>query len=353
LKKFRTYRDAGVDIDAGNEFVRRIKPLVHSTFRPGVHTEIGGFGAAFSLSGAHVKEKDVVLVSSTDGVGTKLKIAFLTGVHHTVGIDLVAMCVNDIAVMGARPLFFLDYFATGKLSLDVAVSVIEGIVAGCQDAECSLVGGETAEMPDMYPEGEYDLAGFTVGAVENDRVIDGSTVTVGDAIIGVASSGLHSNGFSLVRKIVFNQLKLQVGDRVPELGEQTIGEVLLTPTKIYVRPIQSVIRDVNIKGMAHITGGGLIDNLPRVLPDRCRARIFNGAWTVPPIFRYLQKQSKIEDWEMMRTFNCGVGLVMICAAADTDTVINRLNGMGEQATVIGEITAAGKKKAADDPIEFV
>ncbi len=350
MKKFRSYRDAGVDIDAGNEFVRRIKPLVHGTFRPGVHTEIGGFGAAFSLADRHLEGKNPLLVSSTDGVGTKLKVAFLTGVHNTVGIDLVAMVVNDIVVMGAQPLFFLDYFATGKLALDVAVQVIEGVVAGCKEAECSLVGGETAEMPDMYPEGEYDLAGFTVGVVENDKVIDGSTVTVGDAIVGVASSGVHSNGFSLVRKIIFEQLGLKVGDTVPELGGKTVGEVLLTPTKIYVKPILSVIRDVGIKGMAHITGGGLVDNIPRVLPDRCCARIRLDAWPRPPIFTFLQQQSGIEDWEMLRTFNCGVGLVMICARHDAETVIHRLNGMGERAWLIGEIAPSAKE---DQVIEFV
>jgi phosphoribosylformylglycinamidine cyclo-ligase len=350
VKKFRTYRDAGVDIDAGNEFVQRIKPLVRATFRPGVHTEIGGFGAAFSLAEQNLQGKDLLLVSSTDGVGTKLKIAFLTGVHHTVGIDLVAMCVNDIAVMGARPLFFLDYFATGKLAVDVAVKVIEGIVEGCKQAECSLVGGETAEMPDMYPPGEYDLAGFTVGVVENDKVIDGSSVTVGDAVIGVASSGLHSNGYSLARKIVFTQLGLEAGDHVPELGAQTIGEVMLTPTRIYVRPILSLIRDVNVKGMAHITGGGLIDNLPRVLPDRCQARLFRGAWPTPPIFTFLQQRAGVAEREMMRTFNCGVGLVVICPRAEADTAIARLQGAGEQAWVIGEIAPCAKDA---EPIEIV
>ncbi len=350
IKKFRTYRDAGVDIDAGNEFVQRIKPLVRATFQPGVHTEIGGFGAAFSLADRVPAMTNPLLVSSTDGVGTKLKVAFLAGVHNTVGIDLVAMCVNDIAVMGAQPLFFLDYFATGKLAIDVAVQVIEGIVDGCKQADCSLVGGETAEMPDMYPAGEYDLAGFTVGVVENDRVIDGSTVRVGDAIVGVASSGVHSNGFSLVRKIVFEQLGLKVSDVVPELGGKTIGEVLLAPTKIYVRPILSVIRDVTIKGMAHITGGGLVDNVPRVLPDRCVARFQRGSWPTPPIFKFLQTSAGIDDWEMARTFNCGVGLVMVCAKADADAVISRLAGMGEQAWVIGEIAAGAK----DEPsIEFV
>ncbi|NLH48448.1 MAG: phosphoribosylformylglycinamidine cyclo-ligase [Myxococcales bacterium] len=348
MKKYSTYRDAGVDIDAGNEFVRRIKPLVQSTFRPGVHTEIGGFGAAFSLSSTYFKDKEMLLVSSTDGVGTKLKIAFATGIHDTIGIDLVAMCVNDIAVMGARPLFFLDYFATGKLSVDTTVKVIEGIVAGCKEAECSLVGGETAEMPDMYSEGEYDLAGFTVGAVENDKLIDGSSITVGDLIIGVGSSGVHSNGFSLVRKIVFDQLGLKVNDIVPELDNKTIGEVLLTPTKIYVRQVHAVIRDLTVKGMAHITGGGFIDNIPRILPDRCKALIRSGSWTIPPIFHFLQREGEIDQHEMLRTFNCGIGLTMVCAAADAETVVHRLNAMGENAWIIGEIT----ERKGDDPHEI-
>jgi len=343
LKKIRTYRDAGVDIDAGNEFVRRIKPLVQSTFRPGVHTEIGGFGAAVSLAGHGNSDKDQLLVSSTDGVGTKLKIAFLTGVHDTIGIDLVAMCVNDIAVMGAKPMFFLDYFATGKLATDVAIKVVEGIVAGCKEAECSLVGGETAEMPDMYSEGEYDLAGFTVGIVDNDAVVDGSTITVGDSIVGVSSSGLHSNGFSLVRKVLFDNAGFSVEDRLPELGDQTLGEVLLTPTKIYVKLIQSLTRDVQIKGMAHITGGGLTENIPRVLPDRCRARIFLDSWSRPPIFDLLRKEGGIEQAEMLRTFNCGVWLAVICRQSEADAVVNRLVGMGHPAWKIGEIAPAKRK----------
>ncbi|MDP8225473.1 MAG: phosphoribosylformylglycinamidine cyclo-ligase [Candidatus Lernaella stagnicola] len=350
MKKTRTYRDAGVDIDAGNEFVKRIKPLVQSTFRPGVHTEIGGFGAAFSLASEHYRSGDALLVTSTDGVGTKLKIAFMTGVHHTVGIDLVAMCVNDIVVMGAQPLFFLDYFATGKLSVDTAVKVVEGIVAGCKEAECSLVGGETAEMPDMYPAGEYDLAGFTVGVVDNERVIDGSTITVGDKIIGVGSSGLHSNGFSLVRKVLFQEGGFSVDDAIEELGGRPLGEELLTPTKIYVKPIQSVIRDVQVKGIAHITGGGLVDNLPRILPDRCQARVFVNSWEPQPIFAFLQNQAGIEQREMFRTFNCGVGLTLICRESETDTVLDRLTGMGEKAWILGEVASRGD----DDPaIEFV
>lgn len=350
MKRIRTYRDAGVDIDAGNEFVKRIKPLVQSTFKPGVHTEIGGFGAAFSLAGSQYKGKDLLLVSSTDGVGTKLKIAFMTGVHNTIGIDLVAMCVNDIVVMGAQPLFFLDYFATGKLSPDVAVQVVEGIVAGCHEADCSLVGGETAEMPDMYLEGEYDLAGFTVGVVENEKVIDGSTITVGDAIIGVASSGVHSNGFSLVRKVVFDDGGFKVDQVIDEFGGQTIGEVLLTPTRIYVRPIQSVIRDLTIKGIAHITGGGLIDNIPRILPDRCRARIALNTWEQPPIFDFLQRSAAIEKREMLRTFNCGIGLAVVCSPQDADAVMDRLNGAGETAWIIGEVAA---REGDQEGIEFV
>jgi len=262
----------------------------------------------------------------------------------------VAMCVNDIAVMGAQPLFFLDYFATGKLAPDVAVRVIEGIVAGCREADCSLVGGETAEMPDMYTDGEYDLAGFTVGVVENEKVIDGSTITVGDAMIGVASSGVHSNGFSLVRKVVFTDGGYRVDQVVHELGEQPLGEFLLTPTKIYVRPILSLVRNLHVKGIAHITGGGLTDNIPRVLPDRCQARILLNSWKLPPVFDFLRKQAGIDQAEMLRTFNCGVGLASVCAPEDVDTVLDRLNGMGERAWVMGEI---GAREPGDAEIEFI
>lgn len=347
MKKVSTYREAGVNVDAGNEFVQRIKPLVRSTFRPEVHTEIGGFAGAFSLPVS--KYKHPLLVSSTDGVGTKLRVAFMAGKHDTVGIDLVAMCVNDIVVMGAEPLFFLDYFATGKLAPEIAATVVEGIVEGCNQAGCSLIGGETAEMPDMYPNGEYDLAGFTVGIVENECVIDGSGAMVGDSIIGLASSGLHSNGFSLVRKIVFDQLGLDVNEKVPEMGEGTVGEILLTPTRIYVKQLLNLIRDLPVKGMANITGGGLVDNIPRVLPDRCKARIDLSSWTRPPVFNFLQQQADIDEYELLRTFNCGVGLALICSPEEQDNVISRLAGQGETAWPIGEVTERVEDDAA---IEF-
>jgi len=348
LKKFSTYRDAGVDIDLGNEFVNRIKPLVRSTFKPGVHSEIGGFGAAFSLN--MPGDRQYVLVSSTDGVGTKLKVAFMMDKHDTVGIDLVAMCVNDIVVMGAEPLFFLDYFATGKLAVDVTVKVIEGIANGCKESGCSLVGGETAEMPDMYAPGEYDLAGFTVGLVENANIIDGSTITVGNKIIGIASSGLHSNGFSLVRKIVFQQLGLSVNDHVPEFGDQTVGEMLLTPTKLYVKPILNLMRDCKINGMAHITGGGLIDNIPRVLPKGSKALIHLDSWRRPAVFDFLQHAGEIEEKEMLRTFNCGIGLTLICPEFEEETILSRLKGMGQPAWTIGEVT---EREPGEEPIEFI
>jgi len=348
LKKYSTYRDAGVNIDAGNEFVNQIKPLVRATFRPEVHKEIGGFASAFSLNTQ--KYRQPILVSSTDGVGTKLKIAFMADKHDTVGIDLVAMCVNDIIVMGAEPLFFLDYFATGKLAGEVAVKVVEGIAEGCKQAGCSLVGGETAEMPDMYTAGEYDLAGFTVGVVENESVIDGSTITVGDRIIGLASSGLHSNGFSLVRKIVFDQLNLKVHDEMPMLGDGTVGDVLLTPTRIYVKPLLNLIRSVSIKGMAHITGGGLLENIPRILPDRCKARIDMSTWERPAVFKFLQQQAGIEEMEMLRTFNCGIGLALICSPQDVESVLSMLEGQGETAMLIGEIT---ERQEGSEAIEFV
>ncbi len=322
--------------------------MVRTTFRPEVLTEIGGFAGSFSLDLA--KYKRPILVSSTDGVGTKLKIAFLTGKHDTVGIDLVAMCVNDIVVMGAEPLFFLDYFATGKLAPDVAVEVLEGIVTGCKQAGCSLVGGETAEMPDMYQEGEYDLAGFTVGIVEDDRVIDGSSITVGDRIIGLASSGLHSNGYSLVRKIIFDQLGFSVRDRISEMGDGTVGDILLTPTRIYVKQLLNLIRDIPVKGMANITGGGLVDNIPRILPDRSKAVIKLDSWKRPRVFDFLQYQAGIDDLEMYRTFNCGVGLALICSPQEEDNIISRLEVQGETVWTIGEV---GERTNNDPEIEFV
>ncbi len=348
MKKYSTYEEAGVNIEAGNDFVRRIKPLVRKTFRPEVHTELGGFAGAFSIN--PTKYRHPLLVSSTDGVGTKLKIAFDMNKHDTIGIDLVAMNVNDIVVMGAEPLFLLDYFACGKLAPDVAVKVIEGICEGCRQAGCSLIGGETAEMPDFYPEGEYDLAGFTVGVVDNDKVIDGSTVTVGDRVIGLASTGLHSNGFSLARKVVFDQLGFKVTDRVSEMGSGTVGEIMLTPTRIYVKQILNLIRDVNVKGMAHITGGGLIDNVPRILPARCKATIDLNAWPRLPIFKFLQIQAGISDFEMYRTFNCGIGMILVCSKDEEENVTSRLRGQGETVWTIGEIT---ERERGEEAVELI
>ena len=335
-----TYKDAGVDIDAGNRFVQMIKPLVKATSRPEVLTDIGGFGGLFSLNAG--KYEKPTLVASTDGVGTKLKVAFLADKHDTVGIDLVAMCVNDIVVQGAEPLFFLDYLATGKLAPEKAVEIVRGISEGCIQAGCALIGGETAEMPGMYADGEYDLAGFTVGVVDNSKIIDGSSVTVGDRLIGIAASGLHSNGFSLARKVFFDRMGLTVDSTVTGLV-RPIGEELLIPTKIYVKPILNLLRDFQVKGMAHITGGGLVENVPRVLPKHCRAVIEKNSWEKPAIFEILREAGNIDEIEMYRTFNYGIGMVLIVSEQEADDVMVRLNGLKETAFLIGEIT-----KCADD-----
>lgn len=332
-----TYRDAGVDIDAGDEFVDRIKPLVRSTFRPEVLTDLGGFGGLFSFQAG--KYKEPVLVSGTDGVGTKLKIAFMMDKHDTVGIDLVAMCVNDIAVSGAEPLFFLDYFATGKLSVSTAQEVIKGIAEGCRQAECALIGGETAEMPSFYPDGEYDLAGFAVGAVDRSKIIDGKTIAAGDAVIGLASSGLHSNGYSLARRVLFEQAKLTVASRLPELNGP-LGEVLLTPTKIYAKQIFALVEQFPIKGIAHITGGGMTENLPRVLPNGVRARISRSAWSVPPIFDVMRRSGRIDREEMYRVFNMGIGLILVVSPDSMPGILARSAALGEQGWQIGEIISS-------------
>lgn len=334
-----TYKEAGVDIEAGNTFVQKIKPLVKSTFRPEVMAEIGGFGGLFSLNTA--KYKNPVLVSGTDGVGTKLKLAFLADRHDTVGIDLVAMCVNDIVVQGAEPLFFLDYLATGRLNPDKAAQVVTGIAEGCRQAGCALIGGETAEMPGFYADGEYDIAGFTVGVVERDQIIDGSTITVGNKLIGIASSGLHSNGYSLARRIIFDRMGLDVD--APLSGcSKTVAEELLTPTRIYVKSVLNLLKDFRINGIAHITGGGLLENVPRVLPNGCAARFELGSWAMPSIFTTLQEAGNVEQAEMYRTFNMGIGMVLAVAAADVDDILSRLNGLGEQAWLIGEVKAMDK-----------
>ena len=332
--KRATYKDAGVDIDAGNRFVEMIKPLVKSTMRPEVMTDIGGFGGLFSLNTD--KYKNPTLVSGTDGVGTKLKLAFMLDQHDTVGIDLVAMCVNDIIVQGAEPLFFLDYFATGKLAPEKAAEVVKGIAAGCKMAGCALIGGETAEMPGMYPEGEYDLAGFTVGVVDRDNLIDGTSIHEGDMLIGLASSGLHSNGYSLARKIVIENLNLPL-DQPAKGMDIPLGEALMAPTKIYVKSILNLVRDFTIKGMAHITGGGLLENIPRALPKHCKAVLTKGSWEIPPLFDLLRDGGNIEELEMYRTFNNGIGMVLIVKKDDVEDMLSRLHGLGETAYVIGSI----------------
>jgi phosphoribosylformylglycinamidine cyclo-ligase len=329
-----TYRDAGVDIDAGNAVVERIKPLVAKTFRKEVMAGLGGFGALFELAGRY---REPVLVSGTDGVGTKLKLAQQLGRHDTIGIDLVAMCVNDVLVQGAEPLFFLDYFATGKLDVDTTVAVIGGIAKGCELAGCALIGGETAEMPDMYPPGEYDLAGFAVGAVEKSRLIDGAAMRAGDAIIGIASSGPHSNGYSLIRRI----LAVSNADLGMKLGDATLGDALLAPTTIYVKPILELLARVpTIKGMAHITGGGLTENIVRVVPDALGLAIDPRAWTPPPVFDWLQRTGNVADAEMRRTFNCGIGYTVIVAPDDMTRTCAALEELGLAHWEIGRVEAA-------------
>jgi phosphoribosylformylglycinamidine cyclo-ligase len=329
-----TYKKAGVDITKGSKLIDIIKPAVRSTYRQEVIADIGSFGALFKLNLS--KYKNPVLVSGTDGVGTKLKIAFILKKHTTVGIDLVAMCVNDILTSGAEPLFFLDYFATGKLSTKVASDVIRGIANGCRMASCSLIGGETAEMPGIYRDGEYDLAGFSVGIVEKDKIIDGSDIKDGDAVIGLSSSGLHSNGYSLVRKLFFD-IKRYKANKIIQGLDSTLGEELLKPTRIYVKSILEVLKSFKIKGMAHITGGGITENLPRILPTALRAVIKKGNWPVQNIFNIIQTSGKISDKEMYRTFNMGIGFTLVVDNTKASGIIKRLNSSGEKAFVIGHI----------------
>jgi phosphoribosylformylglycinamidine cyclo-ligase len=342
-----SYKNAGVDIEKGDAFVQVIKPMVESTFRPEVLTKIGGFAGCVSLNLERYKRP--ILVSSTDGVGTKLKIAFLMNHHDTVGIDLVAMCVNDIVVSGAKPLFFLDYLATSKLDTEKAKKVVSGIVKGCIEAECSLIGGETAEMPGFYKAGEYDLAGFAVGIVEDAQVIDGSGVTVGDKLIGIASSGLHSNGYSLVRKLLLDQLKMNLEERVEEIGE-VLGEELLRPTRIYVKTVLNLTRNFKVVGIAHITGGGITGNLPRIIPKGCKAVVQKGTWDIPPIFSYLKEKGKISEQEMLGTFNNGIGMILIARSKEIDDILTRLRSLGEKAFIIGEV---GKSEREQETIEFI
>jgi len=342
-----TYKGAGVDIEAGNRFVDMIKPLVKSTNRPEVLTDIGGFGGLFSLN--KDKYQSPVLVSSTDGVGTKLKLAFQLDRHNTVGIDLVAMCVNDVIVQGAEPLFFLDYLATGMLAPEKAAEIVEGIAEGCRQAGCALVGGETAELPGFYNDGEYDLAGFTVGVVDRDAIIDGSSIQVGEVLIGIASNGLHSNGYSLARRIISERLEGGLEAVLPELGE-SLGDALLRPTRIYVKSILNLLRDFTIQGMAHITGGGLLENVPRILPRHCKAVIHKDAWPKLPLFEILREAGNLEEKELFRTFNYGIGMVLVVRKDDADDILSRLHGLNEQAYVIGEIAACDD---ASEQVELV
>jgi phosphoribosylformylglycinamidine cyclo-ligase len=328
------YRQSGVDIDAGNEVVRRIKKLARGTYTPGVLAGVGSFGGLFALDPASV---DPVLVASADGVGTKLKLAFMSGVHHTVGRDLVNHCVNDILVQGARPLFFLDYLATGRLAPEVAEQIVTGVAAACTENGCALLGGETAEMPGFYADGEYDLAGFIVGQVRRADVVDGRAIVAGDVLIGLPSTGLHTNGYSLARRIVFEALKLDFESYVPELGE-TVGEALLRPHRSYLKAVGPLLAARSIKGMAHITGGGITENLPRALPDGRGYTLDRRSWTPPALFGWLQQSGGLGDSEMFRVFNMGVGLILACSADDADAVLASLSDAGDQAWVIGGVT---------------
>ena len=334
MGKSLTYADAGVDVAKGDKFVKSIKKIADKTRRLGVMSEIGGFGGLFSLNLDNFDRP--VLVSSTDGVGTKLKIAFMLNKHDTIGIDLVAMCVNDVIVHGAAPLFFLDYLSMGALDTRVATDIITGIGKGCKEARCALIGGETAEMPGLYQAGEYDLAGFAVGVVDNDKIIDGSEIRVGNKIIGIASSGLHSNGYSLVRKICFDLLKLKVESKIPELG-LPLGEELLKPTRIYSNTIHNITRDLPVLGLVHVTGGGIENNLLRIIPKACQVVLKRDSWEIPSIFHFLQEAGNVEDAEMMRTFNNGIGLIAVVPDEVVEDVLERLNAMKEKAYVMGEI----------------
>jgi phosphoribosylformylglycinamidine cyclo-ligase len=331
------YKSAGVDIEAGNALVERIKPIAARTRTPGVMAGLGGFGSMFELPLERYQQP--ILVSGTDGVGTKLKLANELGIHNTIGIDLVAMCVNDIIVQGAEPLFFLDYFATGKLDVDIAASVIDGIGKGCELAGAALVGGETAEMPGMYADGEYDLAGFCVGIVEKSQVIDGTKVQVGDKLIGIASSGPHSNGYSLIRKIISRSHSALTDS----FHDTTLGAVLLTPTRIYVKSLLALLKKVPVHALAHITGGGLTENLPRVLPDGINADIDLATWEFPDIFKWLQEKGQVSQADMLITFNCGIGMIICIAPEDEQTTLDTLRQLGEIAFVIGELVEAEGK----------
>ena len=330
MSKTLSYRDAGVDIEAGDALVEAIKPFAKRTMRPEVLAGLGGFGALCAIP---AKYKEPILVSGTDGVGTKLKLAFLLNRHGTVGIDLVAMSVNDVLVQGAEPLFFLDYFACGHLDVPTATQVIKGIALGCEEAGCALIGGETAEMPGMYPQGEYDLAGFAVGVVEKGRIIDGARIVAGDVVLGLASSGPHSNGYSLIRRI----LQRSRAELTADFHGRTLGDALLAPTRIYVKPLLALMREVDVKGLAHITGGGLLENVPGVLPQSTVAELDRNSWPRPPLFEWLQQTGGVADQEMFRVFNCGIGMVVIVAEADGERAMQSLMACGETVYRIGRI----------------
>ncbi len=330
-----TYQDSGVDIDAGEALVERIKPMAAATARRGAAAGLGGFGAIFDPKASGYS--DPLIVSATDGVGTKLLVAKAVGKHQTVGVDLVAMCVNDLIVQGAEPVFFLDYFATAKLDVDAAADVVSGIAQGCEEAGCALVGGETAELPGLYAPGDYDLAGFAVGLVERDKLITGARIGDGDVLLGLASSGVHSNGFSLVRKVV-EVAGLSFADPAPFEGSQSLGDALLTPTRLYVRACLAAIKQDLVKGLAHITGGGVLENLPRVLPDHLGAEIDVSAWPRPAVFSWLQEAAGIQQTEMLRTFNCGIGMVVIVDTDDADAATKALTEAGETVYPIGRVT---------------
>ena len=343
-KESLTYKDAGVDIDAGTELVDRIKSVAVKTRRPEVMSGLGGFGALCEIPGHY---KHPVLVSGTDGVGTKLKLAMEFGIHNTIGIDLVAMCVNDLIVTGAEPLQFLDYYATGRLNVDIAASVVEGIGKGCELSGCALVGGETAEMPGMYEDDDYDLAGFCVGVVEKDQIIEGTSVHNGDKLIGLPSSGFHSNGYSLVRKVLETR---GIDAQKTKMGEGTLAEALLEPTRIYVKPILQLLKNTEVRAMAHITGGGILENLPRVLPETAKAVVKTSTWTMPEVFKWLQKEANIDENEMMRTFNCGIGMILVVPAAELDNALDLLHATGESAFEIGDIQ---HKEDGEDVVELI
>lgn len=335
------YKNAGVDIAAGNEAVERMKKHVKRTFRPEVMTDLGGFGALFGLN--KDKYEEPVLVSGTDGVGTKLKIAFAMDKHDTIGIDAVAMCVNDIVVQGAEPLFFLDYLACDKVVPARIEAIVAGIAEGCHESGCALIGGETAEMPGMYAEGEYDIAGFTVGVVDKSKIVNGNTIASGDVVIGLASSGVHSNGFSLVRKLLLEDGGYSLQDEVVELGGAKLGDVLLTPTKLYVKPVLALLEKVKVKGMAHITGGGFIENIPRVLPEGVNVEVDYGSWPIQPIFSLLQRQGDVSNRDMFTTFNMGIGLVIVVAEDQAEAALAALRSAGENPYAIGRVTEGNRE----------